>query len=279
MERRNRTGYLRAMATVASKTRTALNVERIYPVNKGLARVVISSASPLVEADIREAFSAMYDNKVALVEGSAQDVSVPHRHMVSAFVSVNRTAKAYSEDAVKNMKVVTANVFADDENGIWKLVGEGENRLIVQTSDDDLEQILRARQSRQITTAGFEPGMAPAFADYVFYMDPESLEVRSGFAVTESQVFDRAAERVVDVTPLLVMECVSGMEVKDGQPVEESNVVGAPVVAFLNQGGASKHLDYMRKLYKNTPYFVKLEQLIRQRMGLGDGGGFTSTQK
>jgi hypothetical protein len=48
----------------------------------------------------------------------------------------------------------------------------------------------------------------------------------------------------------------------------------AQIRAGMSSDSGNKYLDYMLKLYKNTPFYDRLTGLVRDRLSKGFEGGF-----
>lgn len=252
-------------ATLAATRGLTLAVEQVHMIGKGAARLVVShTAGDYCEDDYRKAVAGLYENRVALVEGTVQDVSSDHATQSSLFVSLNTLSKPFSEEATKGMSVVTANVFADpSDNTIWSVRGDGAARALVQQSNDDLAAILQARRSRMITTAGFTPSTLPENGDYVMYLDEASLTTRFGMTMRLNDgdicVVDRQAGDARRIGPHQILAAANDLEVDVGvRPYETKTALSSDM--------GNRMLAYWRKLFgSNTAYFARLEQLVRSK--------------
>lgn len=268
---RNHQSVARALdkvQTAASARGLVLAVEQVHMLGKTAARIVASHVpGEYTEEDFRGAVSRLYDDKASLVEGTVQDVSQMHATQSSMFVSLNTNSKPFSESAVAGMKVVTANVFADaSDNSIWTVRGEGDARALVQQSSDDLSAILNARRSRMITTAGFAPAEIFPNGGFLMYFDTASFEPRYGFGIAMAKddgtvgnfVLDRKAGDVREIEAAQVMSICQDID-HDVQIAKHEETAAFPPEL------ATRVLDYWRKLYGQTAYFARLEQIVRSR--------------
>jgi hypothetical protein len=280
--------YKRAFSSYAAKQEAigatvSLSVQQIYPITKTLARIVaVASQGEWHGGDYFEAIANLYGNKVIALPNSISDVSDRNRKMISAFVVPNTQAKPYNDDNLKNMKLVTANVFSEDSDKIWEVRGEGDDRVLVQIAGDNIEELLKTRQERyQIATAAmhalddfgnFRNG------DYLLYMSTSEV-LRGGFGWhlangndKSPYVYDRRDKQLVRISPYQVVEIASGLDeeysVKFDKPQEET--------AALSSEAVRHYLDYMGRLFKGTAYFTKLEQLMRDKISMEDPNDITS---
>jgi hypothetical protein len=257
--------------------RTPLSIQSVTMVTPAVARVIAGTADieTATEKDYTRTLSSLFEQKVRLAPGTLSNVSPDSAHeVVSMIVLANAPRREAHDDesykkAVAGMSVVTANVFTDGDAKIWKLVGDGESRSLVQESSDDLEKLLLARNGgRFMSTASavrvkdlgnFRPG------DYVMYYSPEHASCRFGYGLNYDgtpTVFDRKSEKLVKVTAAAVIE-VAEIHDKDYK---------VAIASRLERGDAAKYLDYMSNLYKGTSYFTRLEKLVREGVSI-DGKG------
>jgi hypothetical protein len=234
-----------------------INVQRVFPINKEYAHVLVQhneTGRPFEEYN--KAMLKSTDNRVFIVENSLIEVD---EYSSKSIVGLNLVNKEYDPSNANGMKLVTANIFADDDNIIWQVVGEGEDKRLVQTSADNIEDILQARKSKMIATASISYSPVSNFdsGDYVWYFDTKRNECRGGFGVkVENQisVLDRKSSDYQQINENQILLAV-----------DVTPDFGKSVTATLTNEAINRHLDYMRKLFGQTEYFAKLESMIRAK--------------
>jgi hypothetical protein len=236
-----------------------VSIQREFNIDESFATVVLSHPKQTFDFDgLNKSVLKMTKNRVYVVENSVCQLD---KEMTKAIVGKNLINKAYTEDNLKGMKAVTANVFADEEDSIWQLIGEGEEKRLVQTSTDNISNILAVRKAKMQTTASVlvDPRDHYRSFDYSWYFNNEKQECRGGFVMeleNRTVVLDR---KNFDVKTIQPQQVISSADV--------SPDLGKIAIAGLSNENISRHLEYMRKLYGQNPeYFSKLESLIRNSM-------------
>lgn len=264
---------LDSVLEVASSYDCDLAIQKITPVGGNAFQIIASHATrDYSNEQYMEAIAALTENKMSVVPNSicrynSKDFSYkPHVKMI---VKANVTSKAYNETNTKQMKVVASNVFmSEEDNSIWKKVGEGEQARLIQTSDDDYNAILQARKSRSISTlSSMIEDIKPMEKDYVAFYNDKEGKVSFGIMASSDIVIDRETNAAIKIEPKQVVEAVAFSG--------DSDLCGE--IAMIQTENLDKMLNYMRVLYGNHPeFFDRLESLIRQRNSMGDVGNYTS---
>lgn len=265
----------------------SLSFQHMLPISAMAFRIQAAHAPRTYsEEGYQEAVATQLEKNFRLIPSSIQPIGQLHGHnLVSFLIKANVPSKAFSAENLQGMKHVTANVFSDDENTIWKCVGKGPQRRLVQNSTDDYAGILTAKLARKnMITAAVYPGLNFANGDYVMYFNPNSsridfgtgLNIRFANGEVTACVVARKKGELVPVEAAQVIECFAheGLPEKFQLPFRNNEAQAA-----LSQPAAQIFLDYMRRLYAGTAFFTKLEQDIAHRRSMGDDGGYTTTMK
>jgi hypothetical protein len=232
----------------------------------------VSSGSPSLE-ELTAAISDATNNRIRVVEDSVRKLS-DFGNLFGFFAVANTPSVEYKEAA--NMKVLAANIFEDDENCIWKVVGTGDERRLVQTSNDNLDEILAAKLSRRIVTASYEDHAVAKTGDFCVFFNTKSHKVESGFAAetdTGIQVFSTASKTWESAPEKTILGSIEGSSIEN-QPIQAQYLETA-----VTQESLKKMVDYMGKLYEGTEFYAKMVELINNRLGMGEKGGFSSSFK
>ena len=218
-------------------------------------------------AEVKKAVSKLFNNKVSVVAGTVQNKS---ESLVSLIVKANVRSIAYKDDKLpEGKKLVTASIAADvNDNSIWEVQGSGEDKRLVLKANDDFEKIFE--HNNRICTASLNVKPVDVESgDYVAYYDAKSGAIKAGYAIVSEDdditVIDQNMEET-DVNPEEVLDSADLTDL-------EMN----PVEAAFNAGDKSKVSDYMAKLYKNTDFFKRLNELMGVRVSDGTDGKFAST--
>ncbi len=238
---------------------------------------------PLTASEYVDMCHAAYGEKLSLLPGTIQPIEDNGRlSVISGLLRSNTVSRPAGN--LEGYKSVSANVFMDDDSGIWKLVGEGEGRRLVQAVSEDLSKILEARVSRSANTvvAGLSNyvGIVPERGDYALYFSLASMGYEYGYAVpcddNSIMIAPRKRDGVESISAAQIIDCA------ERASLEENKQDRSVVASLLGNGGnkittqnmsadmSRVYLDYMRNIYADTPYFDALENLISLRRGLAD---------
>jgi hypothetical protein len=214
------------------------------------------------------AVSAITENFFNIVEGSLYNVeSNASQPLFRAILIANTNNIPYTETdiAEHGLTLVRANVFQDGNENMWRGVGEGKNKRLVQVSSEDFEAILNARKQRNPITAAYSP-LHCEDGDYVQYFNPTTAALDFGFLVHNSDgdyVFSRSnADKLCPIEIDQIVEAAMLKNVGDNEtlpPHEWANI--QKVQSSFSKAAL---LDYMRGLFANTAFFTALEKAIRQ---------------
>ncbi len=283
----NRPNLITALKKIEN-TYPALSLQNFneIPGSKGTVFRITAShgkKKELTASDYVAMCQAEFGDKLALLPGSLdivndrQSISVLSGLMIS-----NTISKPASRQDLKSLKVLSSNVFMDDDSAIWKLVGDGENRRLVQAINEDLSQILASRvaKSSNVVLANVNyTGIVPERGDYAIYFSLASMDYEYGYAVPIENgimVAPRSSTGEEVISSSQVIDCVDRLsldiEKQDKQVLSAMMGGHTNKITTQNLSGdmAKVYLDYMRNLYADTPYFDSLEKLISIRRGLAD---------
>jgi len=248
-----------------------LNIERNVRIAPGYYSVVLSSVDVGRDyrfSDYNASIARMLDEKFGVVANSLFSISTSHVPMYRAIIAANAESKPYSEEAVKGMTAVQANVFQDSDDNLWKLVGTGNDRRIVQVGNEDFDALLAAKQSRQAITASYSAHVEYDDGDYVAFFNPITASIDYGFLTVRANgqhyVLPRASSQETKIIPDQVVEAAAVHSVE----IEKGKVMQGPAQWRQNaieagNYGAKAYLDYTRTLYGGTAFFKRLEEAIR----------------
>jgi len=260
----------RVQEVASANIKVTADIQHIFPLGNDSYRAIVSlsSASAVTEEQFNEAVGSAVGYRAKTVASTAVKVS-DFGNIYSCFLTANTPSKPYSEAA--NFQLMAANLFIDGEKNLWKVVGEGDQRRLIQTSNDNLDEILKSRLSRRVITASYNSGTEVATGDYALFFNSRIQEVDAGFVVgTEDglAVFSRKTEQLEPITAKNVIEAAVGSDIEAvNQPFEPKYQETA-----IAKEGLDKYLSYMKRLYSGTEFFKKLEEEISERHNMGKDG-------
>lgn len=275
----------RARDSLAKKSSLALMKSEPLDNQTSIALLRLSPEEAKSLGNLDRAVSKAWDNKVRALPGSAYRPNPSDPTLVVAILSLNRESRPFGKEGLRGLTSVTANIFRDSQDGIWRRVGEGEDAMIVRDTDEDLEVLMRARRGTSITTASVDVQTSEAFQKgyCVAWYDPATEKVRTGIAITSDLAFDldtgkgcsvvkktvAVSGRVADVAPQLRALIDHGMQRPEIAMLPEvQNLFPKGGGGVTAENRIQLHLQYMSILYKNHPeYFNRLKGLLRKTYG------------
>jgi len=215
-------------------------------------------------AEIKNAVTKFFNGSFVVESNTLYAIENKHYNLFKAVVVANTVSFPFTKEVVSDLRLhlTTANVFLDEEDTIWRVVGtdDGSKRLVC-TTPDNFDQILAAKKSRRPVTASLEGehGSGFSFGDYVKFYNTEAGTVDFGYALDTKRVFVRSQQ-----FPSAV-EAVAVIDVADGRGLVTDDVNQFKVSAASVEVEMDRVLDYWKKLYSNTNFYQHLEALINQQ--------------
>ena len=241
----------------------------IVTASRDTARVTLAvpSQAKYSEEALAASVAHRFNNEVGLVEGSITELSSFNgQRFFSALAQRNVVSEDYDAN-ISKMKCLAKDTFVDETDAIWQAVGSGSARRLVLKVEDDFESLLASRR-KVMTSPELASGLpASPNGSYVMYYSPEDADMKFGFGFRSEagfNVLERRDAEVKTIDPLLIVETARNFD-EDGK----LEVKFAPREAEIAFDGSTvkKLVDYYRKIYRNTAFFVQLERQIRQRKG------------
>lgn len=273
----------------------SLTLQKSVKLGNGAYKIMCSTSSSNINTkNLKKALTKLFGNKIALVEGTVKQRG---ENLISMIVKATVRTKALKETLPENMKRVTANIVADvNDNSIWEIVSvNGEKRLVLK-DEQDFDKIF-AHNNRICTAAALDKGIDLQQGDYVAFYNKDTNSVCSGYLLIADDdsmvVIDRELEEhpvvedeileAADLTDLnrnpvdLQEELLEEVEEKEPEYDFDEEEEQAPVTASLTKSAASKILDYMKILFKDTEFYDELDRLVGVRSKEGEDGKYQST--
>ena len=264
--------------------------------NKTVYRFTAAYGRPKKELTVQDCSDmcyAAFGDQFTLVPGSVEIVAkTASKDVISGILSANTLSVSVNKDELKkDYRLVSANVFMDNEDKIWQLVGDGENRRLVQAIKEDLGKILEARLAKKAEAVVASSltnyfGVTPERGDYALYYSAASMDYDYGYAVVAgSDIFvaPRNRNMIEKVVSEQIIDCVEASSLPDEKQDMRvmSMMFNTPKATSSNFSAemATEYLNYMRQIYADTSYFDKLEELISLRRQLSNMNAPLNTQE
>lgn len=230
----------------------------------------------MIVAATNKQFRLIPDTLIPLSDYSQQVV-------FSGIIEANTAIRDYDETYIKsNMRVMTANVFVDDsDQTIWRVVGDGPDKMLVQSVHEDFAALLNDRLVRRASqaVAASLPEFVVDNGDYIEYFHNDSGSLHWGFAMhsqdNKLQVFDRQDKELHAITTAHILSAADGNSLDKqyslANRIQQENRDNHTVLAdTITPSALNAYVDYMRTLFAGTEYFSQLEKLIKQRRTGGE---------
>lgn len=170
----------------------------------------------------------------------------------------------YSDDALTDMKLhaVRANVFMDNENDvIWRLEGEGDNKRLIQDSKQDFGALLEAKRSRTPIIASDDVYVPYEENDYAHFFNHQTLSMDFGYVVSRDNkdyVFSRSTSSLVPIVTAAQVVIADQPDTMKNPGRQKNNMI------IASEYSIDSYLDFLRKMYgADNPYYKAWEQAVR----------------
>lgn len=231
------------------------------------------NAKAFNENAFKEAIEAsILENKAQVVAGTITDYyGLSSGNYKTCLVRTSKevipasTASFASMVENKNFKMVASNVFIDsDTNKIWKkTVSDSGSIQLVQTEEEDLEELMRSRVDVSTVVAFSRPFYAlnADQFDYVHFYNTSSKKVESGVALGENEkgqkvIASRQQLKTVEVNPHCIVLCGVAQELKE---TLEKDLKGAKNAADVMQA----YINAWYKSAEGSDYANKTEKALK----------------
>lgn len=265
------------------KARGAVNlaVQRTLAHSKELATVLFTVGDERISSkEFDRRVSVAFQNKVTVLPGSA---IAPAPGMVLAMLSPTQESRPYADTAsFEGLIPISAQIYRDPDNVIWRKVGEGDLARLVKESHDDLSAILTTRRAFAIDTASVAVPLSEpcAVGQLACWYDPHAGHHRFGFVTAVSAEHATASAfcppaEVSEKPCLAVFQPSWVVAVLDDARISQQEMAGLAPAIFGKEATPlsrdnmlQKHLAYMAVLYGKRPeYYNRLVSMIKQRFG------------
>lgn len=251
--------FSKVIANLRGSDMPEFDVVEVQPINALAARLVLqaSEIEGFTQEQWRDAVASKFDGQVKLVKSSLSQFpsTMKSAYNLACHVTATTKSKAYTQEAAEGMILVKANLFKDEADNLWRVVEMGGHKRLIQTANDNLDEILAARLSRRqgvyrLEASAKNPSINLNGVDYISYFNTSTNTVRCGQAIVASdklQVLDRLSGQLIEIMPTQIV----------------ASRYNEKIEADLTPSDKHEHLEYMRILFGNEPeYFSSLEQLL-----------------
>lgn len=277
---------LRTLA-FSTPTFSVHNVANISPIAFRVNGEFGAVARNISEDEVSEMFRKSLGDQFQVIPASFSEVETRNgRTKATAIVQANTMSKPYSDDVAKSMQVISANVFMDKfDKSIWKVVGEGNDKRLVQSQQENFSALLSSRlkatRSQIVACSNTDYNMPFESADFGLYYSTARERLESGFILKHKAgitAFSMEKEMYEDIKPEAVVRTIARETLPDSVFTEENfsdtfNLTDNEFTPTMKQNYAT----YMQFLYSGTAYFKKLQELLtlRQQHGRDNQSEFT----
>jgi len=249
------------------------NIQSFSMVGTGVAQVVAATSKVETAADYANKIRERFDGRLEVVPNTVRDCSTKETaKAVSMHVRAVSDSKPYTEEAVAQMReVVTANVFADEEDATWKVVESAGQKRLVKVTDTDIAALLNAAAKQnmfRIAASNYDAGLGDINdGDYALFVNPETASVDGGIIAYDNlggmKVLARSSGNLIDITRDAVVAS-SAFDI-EGETPEETAAMQTELAEFTKRD-AQPMVAYFRKLFSSQPgFFAQLEAAIRRK--------------
>jgi hypothetical protein len=227
-----------------------MNLSRYFPISNQFFSGVFASYNTDKYSfdDFNESLGELTDNKLSIEANSLYYNNDDKNPEIRCVMHANTEVRPYSDESVGKMMPIQANLFTENDN-IWKVVGEGDNRQLIQVSREDYVGMLENRRKiAGLMTASDSNSLIPfASGDYVsfFNHNVEKMDFGTVARTKSGQILvaSLAYNNVLEVKPCQIIEAAV---TEDRIPVLDGAIEFKKLMAMI----WGKKSEYYRNLEK-----------------------------
>ena len=267
-----------ALASSKEMTGLSMAIQDVVKFAPTMAKVTgIVNRIPKSPEEVQATYASLSADRAMVVASSIkvfEEKDPKVRYVISFLTIPTRQSKPYNEEAVASMTLASANVYIDAGKTIWSVVGDGDTKRLVQSSEDDLEEILSARKrylniassylSTEIETGDFV-SFASAIDGYPMYGSAIQFDKDGKLEVAV------AGTTVTKIDPMQIITAVPFAEqIKQYNEMPDTFKQGPfDTLANTTTQDADKLLSFFKKLWGDKPtFFDKLSEMVRSNQGV-----------
>ena len=243
------------MLAASSDGLPAIQIAAFDQINKetfNLRLTTPHSDNRYTQNDYNEALASITENKFQLVSDSLfrnQDGSL------RCIAFTNFVTKPADEKTVSSMNRLNANVLEDDRGEMWRMIGEGDNRQLVQVAQEDYAALLQRRRQLTQMTASEDYGTADVpyeDLDFVYFANPELQAMDFGFIV-----------KTADQDFVVSRSMKGALTIKASQVMEAASTAGSPMQLrtrrqeFTRKNALQEFVNYLKELYGTNNEYIQ----------------------
>jgi hypothetical protein len=250
-----------------------IDFQRYNKIADGVYSAVFATADEnYAFSDINRQLAKITNGKFSFVPHTVVAYAkIGYKRLHRGIILANRESRQYTEENVKGMSLVTANVFVDEDDNVWNVVGDGDTKRIVQVSSTDFDAILNEKIRRSQITASSNLTTESPFieGDYAMIYCPASDSLKYGFLYNDGKsprIYKRNTKTSEKINPFQVV-CSTPIDLDNSDLQKEVKKEDIDQINNLSLAESStpisRYLDYMRVLFDGTAYFTALEKALR----------------
>lgn len=256
----------RAIANIAKRNKgISLNIHDFLPVNKQLARVVITTNTLDCSADdLYHAVCAKFNEQVAPVAGSFRRLASTIMPAIHGFVARNAEVIPYTKENASRFRQTASNILMDTEDeSLWTMRKTASGTFLVRDVNSEIGELVqlakvvgvrhqRIPQCASVVVPALEVGEIAA------YVNPDICELEHGYVIASLNggTHYEIAALGESESQSIPLDLIVAAAFPNGSDREASPQVAAP--QSMTDKSALK--EYYSKLYSYNPGYY--EQFI-----------------
>lgn len=233
-------------------TENTMILQVYKPLDKSSYKIVCKATGIMDFNSAQKNVSRMFENKFRVIRNSLKSQG---DNLYSMIVKAN--VKSIAVDCLgekSNKHQITAGIYTDaTDNSIWKMEDiNGEKRLVME-EPDDLEACFN-QGNKTIVSAALNTNVDVTSGDFITFYNTKAGVVQAGFALISEEGEMEAFNENEEFVLLNEDEVINAVDL--------TNCGLNPVQAALEKGEATKVLDYMKKIYKDSSMISELKKIM-----------------
>ena len=233
-------------------TENTMILQVYKPLDKSSYKIVCKATGIMDFDSAQKNVSRMFKNKFRVIRNSLKSQG---DNLYSMVVKAN--VKSIAADCLgekSNKHQITAGIYTDaTDNSIWKMEDiNGEKRLVMEETDG-LEACFN-QGNKSIVSAALNTNVDVASGDFITFYNTKAGAVQAGFALISEEGSMEAFNENEEFVPLNEDEVINAVDL--------TGCGLNPVQAALEKGEATKVLDYMKKIYKDSSMISELKKIM-----------------
>lgn len=255
------TNKMRARSYLKSDPANSIRVQKmaVFGENNEMASILFTIPNNGIknEDELAKVVTATFGGRASLCEETV--TRVPNATgLFRGFLRQNRESKsAEVASSEQGWHSVSATLFSDPEDNLWELSGTVGNQMLVRVAEEDMSDILSAKQSRTLDTAsvGVMIEQTPGINSAVLFFNEDTASLDLGIYTGNKQAFVYNAE----VSGLVRCEPASVVFTVERHAI--------PTMPKIEEASRSDVIAYYKALYGDkVEFFSELKSAIIDRI-------------